>query len=411
MTLRLNTTRALISLIDGTSQYILAEATPKSRLQSNPVHSHEDDLWFGSTILPRSLGLCGSALEILSPQADDGVHHKLGRLSPLIINDITQNDEFKDHPFAISRPSLRFYAAMPISTRSGLNIGALSVMDERPREGLRDVDIRFLDDMAVTIMAQLELTRAKEAHRRSEKMIKGLGAFREDTVALGDWWLELGDESRRQRDGTEAEGDKGRCQADPEVRLPPKRHISPTRQVELEIPLRFASPTGYSLIPPSKPPMPTLARGGLPSAPTAQIPQPGCQQAPARIESPISIFSTKPDSAHVTSPIPSRAEDQRPAVVKQNVKRFTPDFQESLISESLKDMFSRASYIIHECIEVDGAIFLDASINTRGGQKGELPKAPYHFERSTNPSKSLQCPVGGRNAPRQLPLMVHRRQK
>ncbi|OBT44393.1 hypothetical protein VE00_07055 [Pseudogymnoascus sp. WSF 3629] len=42
-----------------------------------------------------------------------------------------------------------------------------------------------------------------------------------------------------------------------------------------------------------------------------------------------------------------------------------------MLSENLKDMFSRASNIIRECIEVDGTIFLDASIGTFGGDTGE----------------------------------------
>jgi hypothetical protein len=161
--------------------------------------------------LPRSLGLCGNALEIFSPQ-DDGVKHKSWRLSPLIINDVTQSDEFKDEPFVMSHSSLRFYAAMPISTKSGLNIGTLSIMDERPREGLSDVEMQFLGDIAVTIMTHLEMTRSKEGHRRSEKMIRCLGVFMEGRTALDDWWLELGDKEPRQqhgpKDGAEAESKK-----------------------------------------------------------------------------------------------------------------------------------------------------------------------------------------------------------
>jgi hypothetical protein len=42
-----------------------------------------------------------------------------------------------------------------------------------------------------------------------------------------------------------------------------------------------------------------------------------------------------------------------------------------MLSENLKEMFSRASNIIRECIEVDGTIFLDASIGTFGGHTGE----------------------------------------
>ncbi|KAH9206558.1 hypothetical protein DL95DRAFT_69885 [Leptodontidium sp. 2 PMI_412] len=42
-----------------------------------------------------------------------------------------------------------------------------------------------------------------------------------------------------------------------------------------------------------------------------------------------------------------------------------------MLSENLKEMFSRGSNIIRECIEVDGTIFLDASIGTFGGHTGE----------------------------------------
>jgi hypothetical protein len=54
-------------------------------------------------------------------------------------------------------------------------------------------------------------------------------------------------------------------------------------------------------------------------------------------------------------------------------RTFTPELQESHISESIKEMFSRASNILQECIEVDGAIFLDGSISTFGRQKGDEP--------------------------------------
>jgi hypothetical protein len=42
-----------------------------------------------------------------------------------------------------------------------------------------------------------------------------------------------------------------------------------------------------------------------------------------------------------------------------------------MLSDNVKQMFSRASNIIRECIEVDGIIFLDASIGTFGGYTGE----------------------------------------
>jgi hypothetical protein len=66
---------------------------------------------------------------------------------------------------------------MPISTKAGFNIGSLCVIDNKPRDRIRDVDIRFLGDIVFPVMAYLEIGRVKEEHRRSEKMVKGLGLF------------------------------------------------------------------------------------------------------------------------------------------------------------------------------------------------------------------------------------------
>lgn len=151
------------------------------------MHSEHDELWFGATTLPRDQGLCETALNILPP-AQRGP--QAWNLSPLTVNDLTSDDRFKDRLFVINRPTLRFFAAMPIRTNSGFNIGTLSVYDDQPRQGLDDAQKKFLDDLTVTIMAHLEMTRVKAAHRRSEKMVSGLGVFVEGRSSLRDWWLD-----------------------------------------------------------------------------------------------------------------------------------------------------------------------------------------------------------------------------
>lgn len=45
--------------------------------------------------------------------------------------------------------------------------------------------------MVLTVMAHLEVGRVKEVHRRSEKMVKGLGLFVEGGRTLREWWLEV----------------------------------------------------------------------------------------------------------------------------------------------------------------------------------------------------------------------------
>ncbi|KAH9204266.1 hypothetical protein DL95DRAFT_529330 [Leptodontidium sp. 2 PMI_412] len=381
-TLRLNTRRALISLIDRTDQYILAEATQTLSLQSDSVHNAQDELWFGCTTLPRSQGLCEKALEMLPSS-------KPRRLLPLIINDLTQDGKFKDRPFVTGRPSLRFYAAMPICTKAGFNIGSLCVLDDKPRDGLSDIEIRFLGDMVITIMAHLESGRVKEAHRRSEKMVKGLGLFVEGGSTLREWWLEVGnDKAWRQqgsKDGAEAQSNENsRPQPDLDPKSTSKEHISATKTTGPEVAGQFESLDNHSPLPQPKPAVDTPAKAQVEPAVELRpllATQRDCDeistasdlgnQKSISFPTPASSTSATPAREQDASPIRSTGDDQRSANSNPNVRTSTADLQETMLSENLKEMFSRASNIIRECIEVDGTIFLDASIGTFGGHTGE----------------------------------------
>lgn len=325
-TLRSNTRRALISLIDRTNEYILAEATQTLSLQSGLVYNDQNDIWFGCSTLPRSQGLCEKALETLPSS-------KLQRLLPLVINDLTQDDKFKDRSFVTSRLSLRFYAAMPIITKAGFNIGSLCVMDDKPRDGLSDVEIGFLGDMAITIMAHLEIGRVKEEHRRSKKMVKGLGLFVEGASTLHEWWLldVRNDRALRQT------GSNGR-EAPAVARAEPAGELRPLLAPQMD-----CNKTSIAL--------------NIGDQNTLAFPTPESSSTPAR----------EPDE----SPIQSTGDDQHSANPSQSFRTSTADLQEIMLPENLKEMFSRAGNIIRECIEVDGAIFLDASIGTFRGHIGE----------------------------------------
>lgn len=53
-TLRLEATRAMISLVDDAKQYILAEATPDMSIFADSPADHLDKLWLGSVSIPRT---------------------------------------------------------------------------------------------------------------------------------------------------------------------------------------------------------------------------------------------------------------------------------------------------------------------------------------------------------------------
>jgi len=59
-------------------------------------------------------------------------------------------------------------------------------MDDRPRRGINNNEIKFLGDVGPTIIAYLEMTWVSEVQRHSEKMIKGLGVFMDGGTNLYD---------------------------------------------------------------------------------------------------------------------------------------------------------------------------------------------------------------------------------
>jgi hypothetical protein len=260
------------------------------------------------------------ALEIMP--SESGPRPTLLRSLPLIVNDLGRDDRFKHHPFVLSRPSLRFYAAIPICTESGFNIGTLSVMDDVPRGGLSEVDITFLGELAITIMAHLDMVKVKEAHQRNEKMVKGLGEFVGGRNPLHEWWLDLKN----------------------------NKELGPKLAVDTP-----ANAKGYGTAESRR-----VHPRDRDVDPTSVVPSTSSQDR---------LSSNMLEAFAPTKP--SNVGDQCPAGPKQDMRNFTANLQDTMLSANLKDMFSCASNIIQKCIEVDGTIFLDASIGTFGGHTAE----------------------------------------
>jgi signal transduction histidine kinase len=330
--------------------------------------------------LARRLGLCGNALDILSPKGG-------GSSLPLIVSDIIDDERFKNRPFVTSHPSARFYAAMPIRGKSGSNIGAIEVIDERPREGLSEAEIEFLGDVALAIMAHLEMTRSQEGERRSEKMIKGLGVFMKGRTDLQDWWLELGNNKPRKQQDASAGGEpEGKGRETEDYTSVTQGHALSSKHGTGEA---AVSGSGSSSLPfpDSNPSKATLAgfNAGFPvdrplvSTPVEYTDATATSRPVSQKHLPKSAQSTQETTAgaDVESPMPHRGHSASTT--------FTSDFQDSLISGRLKEMFCRAGHIIQESIEVDGALFLDASISTlseRSGESSSTRDPRLHYESS-----------------------------
>ncbi|WP_340200337.1 GAF domain-containing protein [Ascidiimonas sp. W6] len=106
--------------------------------------------WFKSKVgvdiaeTPKQISFCQHALN--SP-------HEV-----LVVDDPLHDERFKDNPFVIDEPSIRFYAGAPLTTSKGNVLGTLCVMDNKPRQ-FADSKIKALKLLAKKVMGYLEMRK------------------------------------------------------------------------------------------------------------------------------------------------------------------------------------------------------------------------------------------------------------
>jgi PAS domain S-box-containing protein len=84
--------------------------------------------------------------------------HAFAEDGPLVVQDARADPRFGDNPLVNSEPGVRFYAAVALRTAEGHALGALSVMDRRPR-GLDAGQLDAIGALARQVVAQMELRR------------------------------------------------------------------------------------------------------------------------------------------------------------------------------------------------------------------------------------------------------------
>ncbi|MBP0617296.1 sensor domain-containing phosphodiesterase [Jiella mangrovi] len=79
----------------------------------------------------------------------------------LVVHDLTKDERFKDIPEVVGNPSLRFYAGAPLIAPSGHCIGALCLLDTKPRQ-FSHKDTQLLTELACFAIEHMELVRVTE---------------------------------------------------------------------------------------------------------------------------------------------------------------------------------------------------------------------------------------------------------
>lgn len=107
-----------------------------------------------------------------SPRAVSFCAHALHERDVLYIPDALGDERFHDNPLVTGAPHVRFYAGFPLYLGDGLPIGALCLIDHRPRD--LDADqLARLRDLADCLQRELVvhvLLREMDGLRRSEAM-------------------------------------------------------------------------------------------------------------------------------------------------------------------------------------------------------------------------------------------------
>ncbi|KAF9778539.1 hypothetical protein IL306_003761 [Fusarium sp. DS 682] len=174
-TCQTKTERSLISLFDESRQYIVAEATPSTSLISKPPLENSDDkLWLCRTHIPRAEGVCQYTLcateDILQTSSSP-------ELPVIVVQDLAKDSRFASSPHCRTGSLARFYAAVPIRSPRGINIGVLCVISSTPGADWQEKHSDILRGLSQTIVDHLEGNRIKHSLKRSTAMSLGLQRF------------------------------------------------------------------------------------------------------------------------------------------------------------------------------------------------------------------------------------------
>ncbi|KAJ5644980.1 hypothetical protein N7507_010991 [Penicillium longicatenatum] len=363
--LRLGTERALISLFDRTHQHVLAEATPTLSLVGGHKANYAEQLKLGCCVFPKERGIC---CYVETSQPEDKKENA-AKDSALVALDVAKDDRFTANKLKLLAPlsDVRFLTAVPIFSPRKYRIGVLCVMDSKARSSAPDSDsLRFLNDMAATVMDHLEMREIKRRNRRAEKMIVGLGSFVEGRSTLRDsWW-----EANLQRDGSKQsgrskEGQSGAEQQDMQKLAKETEKTSHKNMVLLEPPKKDDDTEKTDV----------KDTDGNTS------------------DSAKSLQSTNSGNATPSQSEGEKSQQQPGVQFTQNGAsvrsvRAGENLKDKTLPNSIRSILSRAANLLRESIGAEGVMFLDANSGRFGSlvdQKTRRVSGP-HLKSSTSSS-------------------------
>ncbi|KAJ5657499.1 uncharacterized protein N7484_001148 [Penicillium longicatenatum] len=316
--LRLNAKCALISLFDRTTQHVVAESTPRLGLRSTESGEGSESLWCGVQQLPReTIPMCNCAMHAFTGEGEQS----------FIVPDLSKDSRFKDASFVTAAPHHRFYVSVPIRSPENYIIGSVAVLDDQPRKDLSKQYTTLLKELSETVMDYLISQRAMREENREEKMVRALGLF-----VRGNSDLSQG------IDGPEFSNDKPHGLAHVDKKLEEIRISTESSDNKHN--------AGHEN---------DRCRQSQPSSVEQEAPN----REQSRNQSPVRKFKNKEDERH-ESAAEKEENDQRPSLTPT-----TERLQKSFAPSSVQSVLNRASCLMNQALEIEGAMFIDASVYAR----------------------------------------------
>ena len=97
-------------------------------------------------------------------------NHPIESGEPLIVGDALADARFADNPLVTGEPHARFYAGIPLTLHADVCVGALCVIDTKPRQVCEE-HARQLRDLAELVVAHLRL-RERTAQYETERSLR-----------------------------------------------------------------------------------------------------------------------------------------------------------------------------------------------------------------------------------------------
>ncbi|KAL6228781.1 hypothetical protein BDW75DRAFT_131493 [Aspergillus navahoensis] len=309
--LRMNAQRAMISLFDKKQQHVIAEATPTSGLRGDRGRDPADGCWLGVGQFQRQrIAMCYHAMKSF---VDEGNNL-------FVVNDLTKDERFRDHSSVTGHPHNRFYVSVPIQSPDDYIIGAVAVLDNKPRDGISDEQQRFLSELAATVVDHLLSQRAMREEYREEKMVRALGLFVKGKSDLNEWF-DSGERSN-------------------------PRHRDQIGQVNKRLEQMQVS---------------GLGKGGEDEKEDQKGNRPPLDERNKR-ESPIQKFSNDDNERRDSG---TEVEGRETHKKRPRLSPTTSHLQDTLAPSNVRSVVNRAASMIYQALDLEGVMFIDASVYAR----------------------------------------------